>query len=83
MKFETMQKIHFLSDVFGLWTFRNFAIMATWRNDFPSLLVFLPVICSVLIWPVPLYKIHNPLTGADPGFFLGGVHLSLALLQHQ
>ena len=23
------------------------------------------------------------ITGADPGFFLGGVHSSLALLQHQ
>ena len=30
--------IHFLSAVFGLLSFRNFATMATWRNDFSSLL---------------------------------------------
>ena len=33
MRFETVQ-IHFLSNVFGLSSFRNFATMATWRNDF-------------------------------------------------
>ena len=37
MKFETV-RIHFLSDVFGLLSSRNFATMATWRNDFSSLL---------------------------------------------
>ena len=37
MKFETVQ-IHFSSDVFSLLSFRNFATMATWRNDFFSLL---------------------------------------------
>ena len=36
MKFETVQ-LHFLSDVFGLVWSRNFATMATWRNDFSSL----------------------------------------------
>ena len=40
---------------------QKFAIMASWRNDFSSLLVFLPAMCSVLIWPVPPYKLHNPL----------------------
>ena len=37
MKFETV-RIHFLSDVFGLWSFKIFATMATWRNNF-SLLI--------------------------------------------
>ena len=37
MKFETA-RIHFLSDVFGLLLSWNFATMATWRNDFSSLL---------------------------------------------
>ena len=37
MKFETV-RIHFLSDVFGLLSSRNFATMATWRNDLSSLL---------------------------------------------
>ena len=36
MKFETMQ-FHFWSVLFGLLSPRNFATMATWRNDFPSL----------------------------------------------
>ena len=36
MKFEAVQ-IHFLSDVFGLLSSKNFATMATWRNDFSSL----------------------------------------------
>ena len=37
MKFVTV-RIHFqLSDVFGLLSSRNFATMATWRNDFSSL----------------------------------------------
>ena len=31
--FETV-RIRFLSDVSGLLSFRNFATMATWRNDF-------------------------------------------------
>ena len=30
--FETV-RIRFLSDVFGLLSFKNFATMATWRND--------------------------------------------------
>ena len=38
MNCETV-RIHFLSDVFGLLSSRNFATMATWRNDFSSLLV--------------------------------------------
>ena len=33
MKFVTV-RIHFLSDAFGLLSSRNFATMATWRNDF-------------------------------------------------
>ena len=33
MKFVTV-RIHFLSDVFGLLSSRNFATMATWRNGF-------------------------------------------------
>ena len=37
MKFETVQ-IHFLSDVFGFLSSENFAMMATWHNDFSSLL---------------------------------------------
>ena len=35
MKFETV-RIHFLSDAFSLLWCRNFATMATWRNDFSS-----------------------------------------------
>ena len=37
MKFETV-RIHFLSDVFGFLSSENFATMATWHNDFSSLL---------------------------------------------
>ena len=37
LKFETV-RIHFLSDVFGLWSSGNFATMATRRNDLSSLL---------------------------------------------
>ena len=37
MKFEAV-RIHFLSDVFGLLSSKNVATMATWRNDFSSLL---------------------------------------------
>ena len=37
MKFELVQN-HFLSDVFGFLLFRNFASMATWRNDYSSVL---------------------------------------------
>ena len=37
MKFVAVL-IHFLSDVFDLLSSRNFATMATWRNDFFSLL---------------------------------------------
>ena len=33
-------RIHFLSDVFGLLSSRNFATMAMLRNDFSSLLAF-------------------------------------------
>ena len=51
MKFETV-RIHFLSDVSGLLSCRNFATVATSRNDFFSLLsldmVFQwPTICIV------------------------------------
>ena len=38
MKFETV-RIHFLSDVFCLFRSRKLATMATWRNDFSSLLI--------------------------------------------
>ena len=37
MKFETV-RIHFLNDVYGLLASKTFATMATWRNDFTSLL---------------------------------------------
>ena len=37
MKFETVW-IHLLSDVFSLLSSRNFANMATWHDDFSSLL---------------------------------------------
>ena len=37
MKFEAV-RIHFLSDVFGLLSSKNFATMTTWRNDFYSLM---------------------------------------------
>ena len=37
MKFEAMQ-IHFISEVFGLLSFKNFATTAMWHNDFSSLL---------------------------------------------
>ena len=37
MNFETV-RIHFLRGVFVLLSSRNLAIMATWRNDFSSLL---------------------------------------------
>ena len=40
MKFETV-RIHFLSDVFGLFSSRNLATMATWRNDFSSLYIII------------------------------------------
>ena len=36
MKFEAV-RIHYLNDVFGLLSSKNFATMATWRNEFPSL----------------------------------------------
>ena len=37
MKFEAVQ-IHFLSDIFGFLSSKNFATMAMWHNDFSSLL---------------------------------------------
>ena len=40
MKFETV-RIHFLSDVFGLFSSRNFSTMATWRNDFSLYIIIL------------------------------------------
>ena len=40
MKFETV-RIHFLSDFFGLFSSRNLATMATWRNDFSSLYIII------------------------------------------
>ena len=38
MKFETVRGIHSLRDVFALLSSRNYATMATWPNDFSSLL---------------------------------------------
>ena len=38
MKFETVRGIQSLRDVFALLSSRNFATMATWPNDFSSLL---------------------------------------------
>ena len=57
LKFETVQ-IHFLSDAFGLLSFRN---LLSWHPDVTTspLLVFLPVMCSVLIWPVPLHDLGS------------------------
>ena len=40
MKFEPV-RIHFLSEVFAMLSSKNFAIMATWCNDFSSLLISL------------------------------------------
>ena len=40
MKSETV-RFHFLSDVFGLLSSRNFATMVTWRNDFSSIMYLL------------------------------------------
>ena len=40
MKFETV-RIHFLIDVFGLLSSKNFATMKTWRNDFSLFHLFL------------------------------------------
>ena len=37
MKFEAVQ-VHFLSDVSGLFSSKNFATMAMWLNEFSSLL---------------------------------------------
>ena len=37
MKFEAV-RIHFLSEVFGFLSSKNFATMTTWRNDLSSLL---------------------------------------------
>ena len=48
MKFETV-RIHLLNDVFGLLSSRNFATMATWRNDFSSLCNILVTLLNVLI----------------------------------
>ena len=47
MKLETV-RIHLLNDVFGLLSSRNFATMATWRNDF-SLCNILVTLLNVLI----------------------------------
>ena len=48
MKFETV-RIHLLNDVFGLLSSRNFATMATWRNDFSFLYNILVTLLNVLI----------------------------------
>ena len=37
MKFKEV-RIHFVGDIFGLLSSKNFATMTTWRNDFYSLL---------------------------------------------
>ena len=59
-KFETV-RIHFLSDIFGLLSPRNFATMATWHNDFSILLDFQLVLCVLnkrqndqYFWCIPL-----------------------------
>ena len=59
-KFETV-RIHFLSDIFGLLSSRNFATVATWHNDFSSLLDFQLVLCVLnkrqndqYFWCIPL-----------------------------
>ena len=53
IKFEAV-RIHFLSDVFGLLWSKNFAAMASWRNDFSSLLYvneIHDVICVNVFFP--------------------------------
>ena len=62
MKFETVQ-LHFLSDVFGLVSSRNFATMATWRNKFPSLLANTIIILSPK-------QFHSPFNITDINPFL-------------
>ena len=64
-KFETV-RIHFLSDIFGLLSSRNFATMATWRNDFSTLLDFQLVLCVLNkrqngqnIWCISLSTPHG------------------------
>ena len=42
-----------------------------------------PIALGSFISNVIVYTLSSYYTGADPGFFLGGVHSSLALLQHQ
>ena len=49
MKFEAVQ-IHFLSDVFGLLSSKNFATMATWRD--------LPYIASISFYFIYARKIY-------------------------
>ena len=45
-------RIHFLSDVFGMLSSKNFATMATWGNDFssPSENVLLMIIWNLEFW---------------------------------
>ena len=62
MKFETVQ-LHFLSDVFGLVSSRNFATMATWRNKFSSLLANTILILSPK-------QFHSPFNITDINPFL-------------
>ena len=53
IKFEAV-RIHFLSDVFGLSWSKNFAAMASWRNNFSSLLYvneIHDVICVNVFFP--------------------------------
>ena len=45
-------RIHFLSDVFGMLSSKNFATVATWGNDFssPSENVLLMIIWNLEFW---------------------------------
>ena len=50
--------IHFLSDIFGLLSFKNFASMAMWHNNFSSLfpgsLSFMACTCRMIVFVVLL-----------------------------
>ena len=53
LKFEAV-RTRFLSDVFGLLSSKNFATIATWRNDFSSLLSIPLPLALALPWSLSL-----------------------------
>ena len=77
IKFETV-RINFLSDVFGLLLSRNFASMATWRNDFSLLLASRDVISyraeyGKKNWQVPKYRVKSR-RNTDTAFMIGYIY---------